>query len=284
MEVPAPAPAEVQIAIRSTTLCGSDLHYYQNYRNGSFRVREPLCLGHESSGQVVALGSEVGKINPSLKVGDLVALEVGVACDKCDFCQGGRYNLCPQLRFRGSGAKYPHYQGTLQERLNHPARWVHKLPPPLVSETGALLEPLSVAIHAVRRAGRSHVVGKTCLILGAGAVGLLCSVAAQASGYKNIVMADIDDGRLQFALDNMFASVVVHVKPQRGATIEENLAIARELAAEVGRRTWPDGKPVGRVQKTFECTGVESCVQTAVYVSSGSALSTWFFISLTDHA
>ncbi|KAJ8125548.1 hypothetical protein O1611_g8094 [Lasiodiplodia mahajangana] len=146
--LPPLAPDEIQVAIRSTTLCGSDLHYYSHFANGDILVREPLCLGHESSGEITSLGTNVSATHPSLKVGDSVALEVGVPCGDCGNCRKQRYNVCPQLRFRSSGSKFPHYQGTLQERVNHPASWVHKLPPALDYETGALLEPLSVAVHA----------------------------------------------------------------------------------------------------------------------------------------
>jgi len=120
--LPALEQDEVQIKIRSTTLCGSDLHYYSHYRNGSIVVREPLCLGHEASGDVISVGSGVTKF----KAGDRVAVECGVPCSKCELCLDGRYNLCPKLRFRSSGSAFPHFQGTLQSRINHPAAWTHK--------------------------------------------------------------------------------------------------------------------------------------------------------------
>lgn len=116
-----PNQGEVQIALRSTTLCGSDIHYFQKGRNGSIEIREPLCLGHESAGVIIAIGPGV-----DLKVGDSVAIECGVPCERCERCHEGRYNLCGQLRFRGSGSAWPHFQGTLQTRINHPARWTHK--------------------------------------------------------------------------------------------------------------------------------------------------------------
>lgn len=119
--VPAPEADHVQIAMRATTLCGSDMHYYQHARNGSIEVCEPLCLGHEAAGEVVAVGTDV-----DLRVGDRVAVECGIPCDDCDWCRAGRYNLCPKLRFRGSGSVRPHFQGTLQTRINHPAKWCHK--------------------------------------------------------------------------------------------------------------------------------------------------------------
>ncbi|CAM1510977.1 Fc.00g084900.m01.CDS01 [Cosmosporella sp. VM-42] len=276
---------EVQVAIRSTTLCGSDLHYYQHFRNGDILVHEPLCLGHESAGEVVAVGAEVTSSNPNVKVGDAVAVEVGVPCDKCDLCQSGRYNICPQLRFRSSGSKFPHYQGTLQQFINHPAKWVYKLPRDLDFETGALLEPLAVAIQAVKRV--EHIATPTtersCLILGAGAVGLLVSVAAQAAGWRDIVMADIDEGRLQFALDNGFASTTYAVKPRRGADLKEKLDIARDTAKEISGQTWPDGKSVGKVDATFECTGVESCVQTSVYATKSGGLVLILGLGVPNH-
>lgn len=258
------APDEVQVAIRATTLCGSDLHYYQHFRNGDILVREPLCLGHESAGDIVAVGPGV----TNLCVGDRVALEVGVPCDTCEHCHSGRYNICPQLRFRSSGSKFPHYQGTLQQLVNHPAKWVHKLPPELEFEIGALLEPLSVAIQAVRRVEK-HVQSAAkggCLIFGAGAIGLLLSVAARVAGLRNVVMADVDDGRLQFARDNGFASVVYKVKPRRGDTNQEKLSIAREVAIELGGQAWNDGSKLGKIPLVFECTGVESCLQASIYV------------------
>ncbi|EPE08050.1 sorbitol dehydrogenase [Ophiostoma piceae UAMH 11346] len=266
------AADSVRIAIRSTTICGSDVHYYTHFANGSIQVKEALCLGHESAGQIVAVGSGVSDYT----VGDSVALECGVPCSKpeCAHCRSGRYNICPALRFRSSGSKFPHYQGTLQEFVDHPAAWVHRLPTALDYGAGALLEPLAVAVHSVCRAGPATIKasnGKsTVLIFGAGAVGLLCAVAARAQGGKDVdvVMVDIDEGRLQFAKDHGFASVVYAVKPKRGETLQDKLAIATETATEIASLTWPDGTPVGKVQRTFECTGAESCLQSSIYATA----------------
>jgi L-iditol 2-dehydrogenase len=267
----APKADEVQVAIRSTTLCGSDVHYYQHFRNGSIQVLEPLCLGHESAGEIISIGPNSSEKYPELHVGDAVALEVGVPCERCDLCKNGRYNVCPNLRFRSSGSKFPHYQGTIQERINHPAKWVHKLPPQLTFDVGALLEPLAVAIHAVRRSSASAgavLTGarNTCVIFGAGAIGLLCALAIQAEGTNDIVMVDIDGGRLDFALQHGFAQVVHQVQPKRGSTVEEQKIIARETAKDIGKLRWEDGEAIGQVQRVFECTGAESCLQAAIYV------------------
>lgn len=263
------ASDEIRIAIRSTTICGSDVHYYTHFRNGSIQVREALCLGHEAAGQVVAVGSKVSQAGSSLKVGDAVALECGVPCGECVLCRSGRYNICPDLRFRSSASKFPHFQGTLQEFVVHPARWVHRLPPELNCEAGALLEPLAVAVHAVRRVGSDMISPRrACLVFGAGAVGLLCAMAVRAEGCQDVVMVDIDEGRLRFALENGFASVVYAVKPKRGETLEDKLGMARATATEIGELKWPGGESMGKVQRTFECTGAESCLQSSIYVSS----------------
>ena len=252
------ASDEVQIAVRSVTLCGSDLHYFSHFRNGDIFVKEPLCLGHEAAGEITAVGNQVKNIG----VGDLVAIEAGVPCEDCDFCHIGRYNICPQLRFRSSGSKFPHYQGMLQKTVNHPSKWVHKLPPTLGSEIGALLEPLSVAIQAVRRIeGTSSTLDKSsCLIFGAGAIGLLVSVAAQAAGWQSVVIADIDDARLSFAKANGFATKTYQVPLKRGADISEKLHIAKETAQEI------ENIAGGKLAVVFECTGVESCLQASIYV------------------
>ena len=115
-------PNELQIAIQATTLCGSDIHYYENFRNGDIHVQEPLTLGHESAGVVASVGSDVADFS----VGDRVALEVGLPCSKCERCSERRYNICPTMRFRSSAKSLPHFQGTLQERINHPAAFCHK--------------------------------------------------------------------------------------------------------------------------------------------------------------
>lgn len=113
---------DVQVAVKATGLCGSDLHYFNHYRNGDIHVCEPLTLGHESAGVVTAVGSGVS----SLQVGDRVALEVGQPCEHCELCLSGRYNICREMKFRSSAKAIPHAQGTLQELITHPAKWCHK--------------------------------------------------------------------------------------------------------------------------------------------------------------
>jgi hypothetical protein len=117
-----PIEGELQIAIKTTGICGSDVSYYKKFANGDLCACAPLSLGHESSGVVVAIGPKVS----NFRIGDRVALEVGIPCGECGICRKGRYNLCKKMRFRSSAKSVPHFQGTLQERINHPAKWCHR--------------------------------------------------------------------------------------------------------------------------------------------------------------
>ncbi|KAF2190875.1 sorbitol dehydrogenase-like protein [Zopfia rhizophila CBS 207.26] len=256
-----PDPTELQIAVRATGLCGSDLHYYRHYRNGDILVREPMSLGHESAGVVVDVGSAV----KDFKAGDKVALEVGLPCEQCERCKEGRYNICKGMNFRSSAKAFPHAQGTLQDRINHPAAWCHKLPEDVSLDLGAILEPLGVAIHASRRA--QLPAGASVLVFGAGAVGLLVAAMAKISGAGTVIIADIDEGRVNFAVENKFAHRGYAVPMKRGNSVEENLEIAKETAAQVGKALKTSGEPVVEVDAVFECTGVPSCLQAAIYAT-----------------
>ena len=131
-------------------------------------------------------------------------------------------------------------------------------------ELGALLEPLSVAVHACRRSLMEE--GMTTLVFGAGAVGLLVAAVAKYKGAKQVVIADIDEGRVDFAVKNGFAHKGFTVPLKRGKDTDENLAIARDTANAVGRIEIDDST-VGEVDVVFECTGVPACVQAGIYVS-----------------
>ncbi|KAB5547029.1 chaperonin 10-like protein [Coniochaeta sp. 2T2.1] len=232
--LPCLAPDEVLVAVKSTGICGSDLHYYSHFRNGDILVREPLTLGHESAGVVTEVGSAVTNLQP----GDHVALEVGLPCGQCELCGQGRYNICREMK------------------------WCHKLPQGVSLDLGALVEPLSVAKHAQDRAGLP--AGSTVLVFGAGAVGLLCAAMSKVAGAKTVVIADIQEDRVKFAVENKFADVSVVVPMKRPETIAEKLEFAKEVA-EMVKKTEVGGQTVGEVNAVFECTGVESCLQASIY-------------------
>lgn len=287
--IEAPSAGELQIAVKATGICGSDVSYYKKFANGDLCACHPLSLGHESSGEVVAIGPQV----TGFKLGDRVALEVGVACGQCGICRKGRYNLCKKLRFRSSAKTYPHYQGTLQERINHPAVWCHKLPDNVTYEAAALLEPLSVAIHAVNRAKPEP--GSTALVIGAGTVGLLTAAMARQSGCTSVTITDIDAGRVNYALENGFAThgyvtPVSYLTPSNvpsGVSTPDSGIMtpasntfspasrfdnAKALASEILSIANPPGDFIleedeDGVDVTFECTGKEACMHTSLYAT-----------------
>ncbi|KAK2799364.1 hypothetical protein FQN50_008523 [Emmonsiellopsis sp. PD_5] len=276
---PPPLPHELQISITATTLCGSDLHYYHHGRNGSFQLRSPLVLGHESAGTITALGSSVTTFSP----GDRVALEVGLPCRTCTLCLRGRYNICPDLRFRSSAKTFPHLDGTLMTVTNHPAEMCHLLPGSMSDVQGALVEPLAVCLHAIHRSrppsvedvqlARSTPKGEetAALIFGAGAIGLLLlSALAATQHFTTLVIADIDEARLAIAAAlplaaegkkvKTFLLPKIAVQTTEDADEDPDVAAAKTLLATF---SLPHG-----FSRTYDCTGVASCVRTAIHATS----------------
>ncbi|MBI3457472.1 MAG: NAD(P)-dependent alcohol dehydrogenase [Candidatus Rokubacteria bacterium] len=189
LPIPTPAPGEVLVRVRAVGVCGSDVHYYKEGRIGMHIVEKPLILGHESAGDVVAVGPGVRGIS----LGARVALEPGVPCHRCRYCLGGRYNLCPHVTFMAT----PPVDGAFVEYIAWPAEFAYPLPDRLGYAEGALLEPLAVGMHAVRRA--RLVPGAAVLVLGAGPIGQLALVAAATAGAGQLIVADLEDGRLAVA-------------------------------------------------------------------------------------
>eukprot|EP01126_Amoeba_proteus_P058612 TRINITY_DN757_c0_g2_i2.p1 TRINITY_DN757_c0_g2~~TRINITY_DN757_c0_g2_i2.p1 ORF type:complete len:270 (-),score=8.37 TRINITY_DN757_c0_g2_i2:757-1566(-) len=150
--MPHPKPGSVIIRVHTTGICGSDVHYWAHGKCGPFVCNGPIILGHESSGIV----EDVGQGVQHLKRGDRVAMEPGVPCRLCTYCRNGKYNLCPEMKFFAT----PPIDGTLANFIEHPADFCYKMPDHMSFEEGALLEPLSVAVHSCQR-GRvtagSHV-------------------------------------------------------------------------------------------------------------------------------
>ena len=141
-----------------------------------------------------------------------------------------------------------------------------RLPDNVSLALGAVLEPLGVAIHASKRAQTAP--GSSTLVLGAGAVGLLCAAMSKVMGFSNVVIADIQAERVKFAIDNGFAHGGFVVPRKRGQDIGEKLQIAKETAALAAEVKTVEGDNLGEVDIVFECTGVEACTQAAIYVGS----------------
>ncbi|EIN08313.1 GroES-like protein [Punctularia strigosozonata HHB-11173 SS5] len=254
-----PKHDEAQVEILSTGLCGSDLHYYLHGRNGDFALQAPLVLGHEAAGVVTAVGAGVRHLVP----GQRVAIEAGIMCNQCNYCGSGRYNLCKGLRFCSSAKTFPHLDGTLQNRMNHPAHVLHPLPDNCTFEQAALAEPLSVLLHASSRADLQK--GQSVLVLGVGAIGLLACAVASSLGASRVVAVDINDARLAFAKTEGFAQDTYCLPMgDRPKTADEGLARSKANAeAAMAHFKQPDGFDV-----VFECTGAEPCIQMAVHAAA----------------
>lgn len=187
--VPEPGPHEVLIRVAAVGTCGSDVHYYEHGRIGDFVVREPLVLGHEPSGVVVARGAEAR----AHEIGQRVAIEPGVPCSTCEQCTIGQYNLCPDMRFFGT----PPIDGAFAEYVVLREDFAYAVPDEISDEAAGLLEPLSVGVWSCRKA--SVGPGARVLITGAGPIGLVGAQTARAFGATEIVVTDINPERLALA-------------------------------------------------------------------------------------
>ena len=192
-EVQAPKAGEVLVRIATGGICGSDLHYYNHGGFGTIKVKEPMILGHEVSGYIEEVGPEV----TDLSVGDLIALSPSRPCNKCQYCLEGKQNHCENMRFYGSAMPFPHIQGAFREMIVADESQCVKAEG-LTSGEAAMAEPLSVCLHATRRAG--DMLGKKVLITGSGPIGTLSVLAARAAGAAEIVVTDLEDQALSFAL------------------------------------------------------------------------------------
>jgi len=187
-------PTDVEMRLGAGGICGSDLHYYQHGRVGAFVVREPLIPGHEVSGTVARIGSEVTRV----KVGDKVAINPSHPCGQCDYCLGGRLNLCRNMRFLGSASVFPHVQGMFRERFVMGERQLTPITEDISLGELACAEPLSIGLHAVHRAG--VLTGKTVLVTGGGTIGCMSVIAARLAGAAWVICCDIADRPLAMAM------------------------------------------------------------------------------------
>ncbi|KAG5679843.1 hypothetical protein PVAND_009380 [Polypedilum vanderplanki] len=188
-EIPEIKDDEVLIEMDCVGICGSDVHYLVHGRIGDFILKDKMIIGHESSGVVRKLGKNV----KNLQVNDRVAIEPGVACRLCDYCKTGKYNLCPEMKFCAT----PPYDGNLRKFYAHAADFCFKLPDHVTMEEAALLEPLSVGVHACRRAQVS--LGDNLLILGSGPIGLVTLICAKEMGASKVIITDLLQSRLDVA-------------------------------------------------------------------------------------
>lgn len=209
------APGEMLVQVSMVGVCGSDIHMYQDGRIGTTEILSPLVLGHEFMGVVVAAteGSLDGDDQP-LRVGNRVAVEPHVACGHCRECRRGHPNLCPNHTFMGV---YP-CDGALQSYLNAPAHNCFVLPDSVTDIGGAMLEPLGVALHALRL---GHVrVGDTAAVVGAGPIGLLMVQLLRLNGVTALHVTEPLGWRRELATRLGATSVATGLTPEHDSAYD----------------------------------------------------------------
>jgi L-idonate 5-dehydrogenase len=192
--VPELVPGTVLVRVRRGGVCGSDVHYFEEGRVGSFVVTAPFVLGHEICGEVVAVASGVAA--PS--VGQRVVVNPARQCGHCDYCRAGRGNLCRNLRMLGSASTKPPTDGGFSEYLRVGAEQCYAMPAGMDDGLGAMMEPFAVALQALTRAG--SVASRRVLVSGGGPIGLLVAIAARAFGATTVALSDPVAERRQMGL------------------------------------------------------------------------------------
>jgi len=192
--VPELAPGKVLLRLHRAGICGTDVHYFEEGRFGSFAMSAPFVLGHEITGEVVALGDGVQQ--PA--VGQRVVVNPARQCGHCDYCRNGRGNLSRRVVMLGSASTKPPTNGAFSEYLLIGAEQCFPVPPQMDDGLAAMMEPFAVALHALKRAG--SVTGKQVLVTGGGPIGLLTVITARAFGATTIALSDPVAERRQMAL------------------------------------------------------------------------------------
>ncbi|CAI5756308.1 unnamed protein product [Candida verbasci] len=236
-------PHDVIVEVKKTGICGSDIHYYKHGKIGHFILRKPMVLGHESSGIVSKIGSEV----TSLKVGDRVAIEPGVPSRLSDAYKSGKYQLCPCMSFAATPPTDPSHEnapGTLCRYYKTPEDFLFKLPDDVSLELGAMVEPMTVGVHGIKLVDMKF--GEDVMVFGGGPVGLLAASAAKVLGARNIMVVDIFDEKLKLAKD---IGAATHNFNSRNGNYKDLIKAFDGIRPTV----------------VLECSGAEPCIQMAVY-------------------
>ncbi|MDX1681296.1 MAG: NAD(P)-dependent alcohol dehydrogenase [Akkermansiaceae bacterium] len=258
-DTPKPAAGEVLVGMRAAGICGSDLHYHAHGRCGNFVPTRPFILGHEFAGEIVAVGEGVEES----RIGERVAIDPSRPCGTCRLCREGRYNLCPEMVYFGSASVVPPSEGCFSEFVAAPARNAWRLPEGFDYSLGALLEPMSVSMHAVQRSG--GVAGKPVLITGGGTIGQMILLCANACGASRVVVSDPRPFARDFAIQQGAAGAidptagdvahqakahaadgfeVVFEAAGVGAALRQGMELAAKGATVVQVGTLPDGTEI----------------------------------------
>jgi len=229
-----PKADEVQLNVGYVGICGTDMHIYHGLMDQ--RVAPPQVIGHEVSGTIEKLGSDVQGFN----IGDRVVVRPLDYCNNCPACDSGHSHICHHLKFMGIDTP-----GAFQSRWTVKARTLHRLPKAVSLQQGALIEPLAVACHDIARAGLS--AGEKAVVIGGGPIGQLVALVAQSVGAE-VMISEVNDGRRQFAESNGILTV-----DPINENIEERVA------------SWSDNKGADVV---FEVSGVQAAIDTMTKIAA----------------
>ena len=235
---PAVGDDEVLVRIRACGICGSDIHVWDG---STGRRHPPLIMGHEASGEIVNTGRRVDR----WRAGDRVTFDSTISCGQCRFCRTGQINLCENRRVVGVSPSEYKQHGAFAEFVAIPDRILYRLPDSLPFEQAAMIEPVSIAVHAVQRVKIAPT--DTAVVVGSGMIGLLVIQALRWAGAKRIVAVDLAENRLALAR-------------QLGATHTLNPANT-DVAAEVTNLTDGLGADI-----SLEVVGVTPTVNLALAV------------------
>lgn len=243
-EIPVPKAGEVVIHVRACGLCGTDIHFLKEGKMGERHVEYEYGLGHEASGDVVAIGEGVTNVKP----GDRVAIEPGIPCkeSECAACSYGKYNLCPKVVFYST----PPYDGCMTRFHCQPADWVFKIPDNMSYAEAAIMEPLYVAVCALDTVNIK--VGDPVVVTGSGTIGLLVAAVAKAAGAGEVYIVDHIQDRL-----NMAAKLVPFTKQIK---VEPDFD-----SREFGLKFRKDTNDLS-IRAVFECSGMEKMLQAGCYL------------------
>ena len=243
VEMPEPeiGPDDVLVRVRACGICGSDVH---GLDGSTGRRLPPLVMGHEAAGDVVACGAHV----TDLKTGERVTFDSTVYCGRCFFCARGEVNLCDNREVLGVSPGPYRRHGAFAEYVSVPRRIIYRLPDNLSYEQAALIEAVSVGVHAVNLT--PIVLGDTAVVVGSGMIGLLTIQAVKHAGAARVIAVDPDEGRLERALE-LGATETVNPKTTDAAEAIHALTEGRgaAVALECVGATEPIATAVAAVRK-----------------------------------
>jgi L-iditol 2-dehydrogenase len=231
IEAPGLEPNQVMMRTRRIGVCGSDIHVYHGMHP---YTSYPIVQGHEVSGEITELGDQV----EGFAVGDMITFAPQVVCGQCYPCKHGMYHICENLKVLGFQT-----DGTAQEYFPLPVDIVFKLPEGISLDQAAMIEPISVAVHAVSKGG--NVAGKKVLVLGAGTIGNLVAQVAEALGAEAVMITDISDYKLEkakacgidytvnTARDDLHQAILTHFGPDRADLILECVGVQETITQAV---------------------------------------------------